>query len=195
MEESMQDFAEQVAAQRPMLVRIARQRLRNDAWAEDAVSDTMVAALEKPGSFAGRAAMRTWLVGILKHKVVDQIRRHTRECQSDEPLDEPALDAQSDSIGQVLEVQADWDDPQERLSRRQFMAQFDACLKKLPPQQGRAFVLRNCMEEETDVICSQLGVTANNLGVILHRARNHLRASLQAQWLPLAGSARIQAGA
>ncbi len=67
---------------RPMLVRMARQRLRNDAWAEDAVSETLVAALESPAAFAGRAKVQTWLVGILKHKVVDQIRRHTRECQA-----------------------------------------------------------------------------------------------------------------
>ena len=74
----MQDFADQVAAIRPMLVRTARRRLRNDAWAEDAVSETLVAALEKPSAFAGRAAVQSWLVGILKHKTVDQIRRHTR---------------------------------------------------------------------------------------------------------------------
>ena len=77
----MQEYANQVAALRPMLMRVARKRLRNDAWAEDAVSETLVAALEEPGVFAGRSSLQTWLVGILKYQTVHQLRRHTRECQ------------------------------------------------------------------------------------------------------------------
>jgi RNA polymerase sigma-70 factor (ECF subfamily) len=76
----MTDFARQVQALRPQLLRFARTQLRNDAWAEDAVSDTLLAALEKPQSFSGQSQLKTWLVGILKHKVVDQLRRHTREA-------------------------------------------------------------------------------------------------------------------
>ena len=180
----MNEFADQLAAMRPMLVRMARQRLRNDAWAEDAVSEALVAALERPGAFAGRAQVRTWVVGILKHKVVDQIRRHTRECQA-EVFDDDAeagepLHAQGAG---AFEAHAESLDPQDRLMRRQFVAQVDACLKTLPTQQRRAFVLRNWMEEETEDICNELGVTANNLAVMLHRARLRLRASLQAQWV------------
>ena len=182
-------FADQVVALRPLLVRMARQRLRNDAWAEDAVSETLVAALENPASFGGRATVKTWLAGILKHKVVDQIRRHTRECQAETFDDEePEFGELQDAApAAAFEAQADWGDPQERLSRRQFMAQFDQCLKTLPPQQSRAFMLRNWMEEETDDICKQLGVTSNNLAVMLHRARNRLRSSLQAQWMAPVG--------
>ncbi len=190
----MQGFADELVALRPMLVRFARQRLRNDAWAEDAVSETLVAALENPGAFAGRAKLRTWLVAILKHKLVDQTRRGTRERQFDYfDDDEPEAGDLSNAIsGSPFEDRAGWGDPQERLSRRQFMAQFDRCLKELPPQQGRAFILRNWMEEETDEICKQLGVTAGNLAVILHRARNRLRDSLSRHWLPAAGHARSQ---
>jgi RNA polymerase sigma-70 factor (ECF subfamily) len=181
-------FSDQVVALRPLLVRMARQRLRNDAWAEDAVSETLVAALENPAGFGGRATVKTWLAGILKHKVVDQIRRHTRECQAEtfddeEPEFGELHDAAPAAAFEAQAAQAEWGDPQERLSRRQFMAHFDQCLKALPPQQSRAFMLRNWMEEETEDICRQLGVTSNNLAVMLHRARNRLRASLQAQWM------------
>lgn len=179
----MQTFADQVAAMRPMLVRMARQRLRNDAWAEDAVSETLVAALERPAAFAGRATVQTWLVGILKHKVVDQIRRHTRECQAQLTDDEAEFGHLPGAMpDDGVEAQADWGDPQERLNQRQFMARFDQCMKALPAQQGRAFMLRNWMEEETADICNELGVSANNLAVLLHRARNRLRAALQPQW-------------
>lgn len=190
----MHDLAEQLVALRPMLVRVARQRLRNDAWIEDAVSETLVAALENAGSFAGRAQLRTWVVGILKHKLVDQIRRHTRECQMHERSDAEDLDiAQAlDGLDGAPEAPAEWGDPQERLSRRQFMAQFEQVIRQLPAQQGRAFLMRNWMEAETADICSELGVTANHLAVILHRARQRLRGALRTHALP-AGTMLAQA--
>jgi RNA polymerase sigma-70 factor (TIGR02943 family) len=173
----MHDITEHVVAMRPLLVRLARQRLRNDAWAEDAVSETLVAALEKPGAFAGRAKARTWLVGILKHKLVDQVRRHTRECQI-----APHDDDERDPLAELAPAD-DSADPQQQLAQRQFVARVDACLRTLPPQQGRAFVLREWLEEETDDVCRELGITANHLGVMIHRARRKLRATLGPQRL------------
>ena len=73
-------FDQQVATHRDYLLRFARLQLRNDTWAEDAVSETLLAALSKPLSFASRSQLKTWLVGILKHKVIDQLRRHAREA-------------------------------------------------------------------------------------------------------------------
>jgi len=175
------DFAEKVAALRPVLVRMARQRLRNEAWAEDAVSETLVAALEKPDAFGGRAKTRTWLVGILKHKLVDQVRRHTRECQVDSFEDDEADFDHLDSAAEHDEP-APWGDPQSTLARRQFMRQVGAALADLPPQQGRAFVMRECLDEDTDDVCRELGVTANHLGVMLYRARHRLRSALAPQW-------------
>lgn len=180
------DFAAQVEALRPQLLRFARSQLRNEAWAEDAVSEAVVAALERPAAFEGRAQVRTWMVGILKHKLVDQIRRHTRECQAVACDDEPEFGELAHAEpATAFEGQADWGDPQDRLMRSQFVAQVDACLRTLPSQQRRAFVLRDWMEEETADICSELGVTANNLAVMLHRARSRLRVSLQAQWVAI----------
>ena len=69
------DFANQVESHRAMLMRFARAQLRNEAWAEDAVSETLLAAIEKPQTFAGGSQLKTWLIGILKHKLVDQLRQ------------------------------------------------------------------------------------------------------------------------
>jgi RNA polymerase sigma-70 factor, ECF subfamily len=192
-ESAMSGFALQVASHRPMLVRTARRMLRNDAWAEDAVSETMLAALEKPQSFAGAAQLRTWLVAILKHKAVDQLRHHTRERRVDERDDDPGDAAVSAGPGAVIPAGVEWDDPQERVSRLQFFSQLDACLKALPPRQGQAFVLHDGMEKETAEICDELGITANNLSVMLHRARHRLRAMLRTPWGPVAGPARLLA--
>jgi RNA polymerase sigma-70 factor (TIGR02943 family) len=187
----MSEFAEQLAALRPALVRAARQRVHNEAWAEDAVSETMVAALENPSAFAGRAQLRTWLVGILKHKLVDQMRRHGREqafglCDED---DAGALDAQDHATPLWgLDAQGGWADPQDRLLRREFIEQLGRSLESLPVRQGRAFLLRECLEVDADDVCRELGVTANNLAVMLHRARRHLRSALLPAWTPAAGA-------
>jgi RNA polymerase sigma-70 factor (ECF subfamily) len=177
----VQDFAREIAALRPMLVKMARKTLRNEAWAEDAVSETVVAALERPEAFGGRAKTRTWLVGILKHKLVDQVRRHTRECQLEAfDDDEPDIDALIAAAGH--DRPAPSSDPAAILARRQFVRQVNAALAALPAKQGRAIVMCDWMEHDTGDVCRELGVTRNHLGVMLHRARGRLRAAMAPQW-------------
>ena len=88
----MSDLAREVPALRPQLLRFARYQLRNDDWAEDAVSETVLAALEKPQGFSGQSQLKTWLIGILKHKLVDQVRRRTREVSATTEDDDADLD-------------------------------------------------------------------------------------------------------
>lgn len=179
----MSDFARQVEALRTQLLRFARAQLRNDAWAEDAVSDTVVAALERPQSFGGQSQLKTWLVGILKHKVVDQLRRHAREAtvmvaDDGEDLDEQLFDA----TGHWRELPQDWGDPSAALGQRQFIEVLQACVDHLPPVQGRVFMMREWLELDTAEICKELAITSTNLWVLLHRARLRLRECLQQRW-------------
>ena len=177
------DFAVQVQALRPQLLRFARSQLRNEAWAEDAVSDTLLAALEKPGSFAGQSQLKTWLIGVLKHKVVDQLRRHTREAtllttEDGEDLDESLFD----STGHWREAPQDWGHPEAALGQRQFFEILQACCDQLPPVQGRVFLMREWLGLDTDELCKELQITPTNLWVLLHRARLRLRDCLQTRW-------------
>jgi RNA polymerase sigma-70 factor (ECF subfamily) len=179
----MSDFAQQVQVLRPQLLRFARAQLRNDAWAEDAVSETMVAALEKPLAFGGQSQLKTWLVGILKHKVVDQLRRHAREAVSlsaddGEDIDELLFDATGPGRGPPR----DWGDPEHSLRERQFFDVLEACVQHLPGVQGRVFMMREWLELESDEICKELAITQTNLWVLLHRARLRLRDCLQKSW-------------
>ncbi len=186
------DFARQVQALRPQLLRFARSQLRNDAWAEDAVSETLLAALEKPGGFAGRSQLKTWLVGVLKHKVVDQLRRHSREAtllttDDGEDLDESLFDeAHGDHW---REMPKDWGSPEAQLGQRQFFEVLEACMDHLPPTQGRVFMMREWLELGTDEICKELQITSTNLWVLLHRARLRLRDCLQQRWFNTAATA------
>lgn len=179
----MSDFARQIEALRPQLLRYAQSQLRNTAWAEDAVSETLLAALEKPQAFAGQSQLKTWLVGILKHKVIDQIRRHRREVSTTTEDDEADLDdLLFTADGHWHEAPQDWGRPDAALGQRQFFDVLEACMEHLPGVQGRVFMMREWLELDTDEICKELGLTSTNVFVLLHRARLRLRACLQTRW-------------
>ena len=191
----MSDLSALLETLRPQLLRYARLQLRNDAWAEDAVSETLLVALEKPESFAGRAQPKTWLIGILKHKLIDQVRRHARECQvaARDDDDEGAAfeDLLYDETHHFRDVPQDWGDPQAVIGQQQFMVVLDACIETMPPQLGRVFLMREWMELETDEICKELAITPTNLWVMLHRARLRLRECLQIRWFDERASAPV----
>jgi RNA polymerase sigma-70 factor (ECF subfamily) len=180
----MNDFAAALQALRPQLLKYARLQLRNPAWAEDAVSDTLLAALEKPQAFAGRSQLKTWLVGILKHKLIDQIRRHGRELSAtaseEDGVDLDELLFHPD--GHWREMPRDWGDPEAALRQADFMRVLEACVEQLPGQQGRLFMMREWLELDTEEICKVLAITPTNLWVMLHRARLRLRECLQLNW-------------
>lgn len=179
----MSDFASQVQALRPQLLRFAQAQLRNPAWAEDAVSDTLLAALEKPQSYAGLAQLKTWLVGILKHKVIDQIRRHGREVSTTGADDEQDLDdLLFHADGHWRTMPQDWGRPEAALGQRQFFEVLQLCVEQLPGVQGRVFMMREWLELGTSEICKELGLSSTNVFVLLHRARLRLRDCLQARW-------------
>jgi RNA polymerase sigma-70 factor (TIGR02943 family) len=178
-------FEHQVAEQRAYLLKFARLQLRNETWAEDAVSETVLAALARPQAFQGRSQLKTWLVGILKHKVIDILRQHQREVavsQDDDGAADPLEDIAFRRDGHFVDPPADWGNPEQDLSQRQFMAVLDACTEKLPPVQGRLFLMREWLELSSDEICKELGLTPTNLYVQLHRARLRLRECLELHW-------------
>jgi len=159
---------------RPSLLRTARHRLRNPDWAEDAVSETVLAALQSPPDFTEPARVRAWLFGVLRNKVVDQQRLHL-----------------GDGGGQILHggEEVEWAeigdtcpraDPMHRMVDRQFIEALGGQLERLPQLQARAFLLRECLGHDTVEVCEQLAITAGNLWVVLHRTRSRLRRTLAA---------------
>lgn len=175
----------ELAEHRGYLLRFARLQLRNDTWAEDAVSETLLAAIAKPQSFGNRSQLKTWLVGILKHKVIDILRQRKREVQlSDDDSDgSDELDAlMFKADGHYASEPADWGNPEQELNSRQFFMVLEACTEKLPPAMGRVFLMREWLELPTEDICKELQLTSTNLYVQLHRARLRLRECLELNW-------------
>jgi RNA polymerase sigma-70 factor (ECF subfamily) len=184
------DFASRCNTHRGYLLRVAVLQLRDNDLAEDVVQDTLLAALQGATGFSGRSSLKTWLTGILKHKIVDAIRRKTREpafasleeeCQLDD------FDALFDDTGHWENPPADWGNPESDLSRQQFFDILQFCLDKLPPNTGRVFMMREVMELTSEEICKELTITSTNLWVILYRARVALRQCLEQNWFGQAG--------
>ncbi len=186
-------YEDQVAAHRGYLYKFARLQLRNDAWAEDAVSETLLAALAKPQAFEQRSQLKTWLVGILKHKVIDALRHHAREISGIGSTEDDDVDPLEllhfKADGHFAEAPADWGNPEQHTTSRQFFEILEACADKLPAVQGRIFLMREWLELSSEEICKELGLTPTNLYVQLHRARLRLRECLEMNWFQKAGAA------
>lgn len=167
------------------LLRFAMLQLRNRSMAEDVVSETILAILEKPDSFEGRSSLRTYATGILKFKIIDVIRKRGREVHI-EPLDEQSLDDAIDALfakdGHWQEPPPAWLEPERSLEQRQFFETLQTCVDRLPPKIGRVFMMREWLDQEVDDICAELGITANHCGVMLYRARMRLRDCLDRHW-------------
>lgn len=177
------DISQDLGTLRPTLIRIARLHLRNDAWAEDAVSETLLAVLEGRTEFAGRSQLKTWVVGILKHKIIDTLRLRRREAPLDVDPDDRMEDDLFKADGHYETPPSDWPTPDEAVSRNQFFEILQVCIDQLPPPQARIFMLREWMEMTTQEICKELTVTPTNAGVLLHRARMRLRECLEFKWV------------
>ena len=180
------DFPAELQAHRGYLLRVAQLQLRDRDSAEDVVQETLLAALAGQERFTGKSSVKTWLTGILKHKIVDAIRRRQRdpifESSLPDEIDLEEFDGLFRWNGAWGTPPSDWGDPELVLSRQQFFDVMQFCLDKLPPNTGRVFMMREVMELESDEICKELKITANNLWVMLYRARMALRQCLEQKW-------------
>ncbi len=162
------------------LFRVARRQLHSDALAEDAVQETLLAALSAQHRYAGDASPRTWLTGILKHKIVDQIRRQVREVEL--PRDEEgeeAVDRLFHQDGHWAEPVRAWGNPLAETELNQMRRLLDLCADRLKPVMAQVFSLREVAGMETEEICKELNITSTNCWVLLHRARLFMRHCLE----------------
>jgi len=178
----MDDFRSRVERERPYLLRYASLQLRDSHAAEDAVQETLLAALTSETSFGGRSNLRTWLTGILKHKIVDHVRRAGREDPLAADDDCSEFDALFDARGHWRDAPAQWADPDAALEQQRFFAALEECLARLPAKTARTFMMREHLGCETGDICKELSITPTHCWVLLYRARMALRECLQANW-------------
>ena len=164
-------------------------RVRNHAVAEDLVQETFLAAIKAKNSFGGRSSERAWLFGILRNKLTDYYRLQGRElslADLEAPLPEETNAFQTAGAGKDGWLKAAapkaWDTPEEVLVSKEFQDVLKDCLSRLPSKVAQVFILREVDDVSSDQICKDLGLSPNNVWVMLHRARLALRRCLEVHW-------------
>ncbi|WP_225616333.1 sigma-70 family RNA polymerase sigma factor [Methylomonas albis] len=173
---------------RPMLLRYALLQLKDTELADDAVQETLLAAWQSSASFAGKASLRTWLIGILKNKIADHWRRNSREVdlysfdQDYSNTDEGDEGEFFTSNGLWIGCPTTWNDPEAALKQQEFWTIYEMCQNNLPPKMAKVFMLREIVGLETEEVCRETGLSDANYWVTMHRARLRLRECLEVRW-------------
>jgi len=165
------------------LYRYAHSRLHDDELAADMVQEALLAAWKGRKSFEGNAAIRTWLVGILKHKIIDHIRKEIRGRKLSEAVESDPTSSMFKPDGSWVEAPRAWlENPEELTENSQFHKVLNDCIDRLPEKQRTVFSMRELAGEDSETICNEAEITATNLHVMIHRARLALRKCLEFNW-------------
>ncbi len=178
-----------IAREQKYLYRYAITRLRDPDLAQDVVQYTILAAMEAAERFQGKASLRTWLIAILRNKILDAMKAHARlvSLESD-PSTEDALDHDVDKQFNLdgrwstTYRPTSWANPEAAFENTQFWTVFERCLEHVPPRIAEVFVLREVLGETIADICKILDLSASNCSVMLFRARMRLKDCLDVNW-------------
>jgi RNA polymerase sigma-70 factor (ECF subfamily) len=169
-------FPARLEEHRKALMRMARLRVRSHEWAEDAVQEALIAAYQSRGSYRGRGSVRSWLRGILDHKIHDRFRAECHYVQADWIDDDSSsAEEQLDWAARcgVMGVRAN-EDPMEICSRRQRLNRVAQSLSDMAPGMREAFVLQVVEDRPSLEVANRLGISENNCWIRVHRARKKL---------------------
>ncbi len=158
-------------------------RVSNHDTAKDIVQDTFFAALKAQDNFQGKASERTWLVSILKRKIID----HYRKINSIKGKAEVKMNFYTDGEreGEWIEERAptDWGgEVEKKIENEELKVVLEKCIDYLPEKYAMVFRMKTIQQFETEDICKELEITSSNLWVIIHRARTQLRKCMEDNW-------------
>ena len=158
-------------------------RINNHDQAKDLVQDTFFAALNAKDNFQGKASERTWLISILKRKIID----YYRKINSAKGKAEVKMNFYSDGEreGDWIEerVPTDWNaEVEKNIENKELTIALENCINNLPEKYAMVFRMKTIQQFETEEICKELEITASNLWVIIHRARTQLRKCMEDNW-------------
>lgn len=186
----LSDPKEWIARHGDALFGFALRYVKDRAVAEDLVQEALLAALKSRENFAGQSTERTWIISILKYKVMDYFRKSGREVSLDEP--DRVGDDDSDYITSGPDA-GTWNphrrpkawsvDPSDPVEQKQFWEHLQRCLDGLDQRLAKVYTLRDIQEIEYDEVCNVLAVKPTHLRVLLYRARKALRRCLEANWI------------
>lgn len=166
------------------LFAFALARIHEPSAAEDLVQETLLAGFEAHADFHGEASTRTWLISILKNKLIDRIRKLRREAPLDpHVVDEDEWQAKFDHTGHWVVAPSSWRDPSTVLENDALGAALMHCIAGLPEHLRTLIVLRDIDGIESEELIDILNISsANNLWVMLSRGREKLRTCMDKTW-------------
>jgi len=166
------------------LYRFALLRMGDPGTAEELVQETFLAALQAKEKFRGDSSESTWLIGILKHKIIDHFRKSKREIPSGDLQDLISEKKNPfDEKGHWQDPPLQWPEtPEKTLERKEFWQVMTNCLNKLSSVMRRVFSLRELDGMESKEICNILDISPTNLYVLMHRSRHQLRRCIEEHW-------------
>lgn len=161
-------------------------KVKDSHIAEDLVQETLLAAIAAKDSFAGQSSVRTWLTGILKHKIIDHFRRQNRTIAIDDLLEKDelaSLDSFFNDNGSWIQKPEAFPDPASAFQQNEFRHVFQQCLASLKPNQAEVFISKELHGLSNEEICKNLSITSTNCWVLMHRARLSLIQCLKKHWI------------
>ncbi len=170
------------------LYAFAMSRLRNEAVAKDLVQDTFLAALLRLDNFEGKSQEKTWLTAILKNKIADFYRKKSSVALRDlkithaEEEQRNFFDAETGHWNKEHSPEAFGLEAEDPLMMKELRAILNDCIAKLPGLWSAVFSMKHLDDLESELICTELKLTAANFWVIMHRTKLNLRACLQKNW-------------
>ena len=164
----------EMVTHRSYLVRFAQRKLRDPLLAEDAVHDVFEAVLSGRAVFAGRSALRSWLTAVLKHKIVDSIRRSANTDSLDDLGNHADHGGDSADDSFALAIECPRPRPDQIAEQHQLLTLVLQRIEALPPGLRDAMRLRVLEDQSTEAVCRTLGISEENLFVRIHRARKQL---------------------
>ena len=165
------------------LYRYALFRLSDAETARDIVQETLIAAWKAGENFRGDSSPRTWLVGIMKHKIIDHVRKEIRRRDLNDAAESDPTSHWFNADGSWVDAPRAWaDNPETLIEQSRFREALRDCIGRLPEKQRSAFSMRELAGEDSDTVCNDLDITPTNLHVMMHRARLALRSCLDIHW-------------
>ncbi len=167
-------------------------RLNKREVAEDLVQETFLSALKGRDGFKGDASEKTWLIAILKRKIIDHYRKKSTQNElnifdknASDDFMAHFFDGDGGQNGHWTDKSSprDWKkDLQPGVESDEFNSILKGCLGKLPEKWSAVFVLKNMEDLDANEICKELGITPSNYWVLMHRAKLQLRECMETNW-------------
>jgi RNA polymerase sigma-70 factor (TIGR02943 family) len=174
------------------LYNFAYYRVNDEEQAQDLVQDTFLSALKARDSYKAQASEKTWLVSILKNKIIDHYKKASTRNESplqlsvyEAPSYDYFFDKQKMGNWQKESLPKDWAINENNYDTKEFYKTLESCLKVLPEKWKGVFTMSLLEETDSKLICKELEISSSNFWVIIHRAKLQIRACLEKNWLKL----------